>query len=269
MPAPPCTLSRVGSDADDPGVGSDERVRGVLERELARLTSAEPAAMLGLAASAGAQEVRARYLELVKRYHPTRYARRPRDVVRLANEIFVRIKVAYEEASMPREALRQNAPARSERPSSGSYPKLEVDAALARRRRLRSYPVLPSTSQPVETVTQDELVERVKQRDEDRSQRKEAAIDDLRAGRLEKAREALRALLAETPTDKHVRMLLHYTLGREHHALGRSDAARGEYERALAIDPRFEPAQKSLALLRPDKDPEEDRGGLLSRWFRR
>jgi len=259
----------VGSEADDPGVGTDERVRGALERELARLKEGDPVAALGLGADAGAQEIRARYLALVKRYHPTRYARRPREVVRLANEIFLRIKMAYEQASEPREAKRPTT-GRFEKVSSGSYPRLEVDAALARRRRLRSYPVLPATgSQPVETVSQEELALRVKQREEDRGQRREAAVSDLRAGRLDRAREALRALLAENPTDKHIRMLLHYTLGREHHALGRSDAARSEYERALAIDPRFEPAQKSLALLGTDKDPEEDRGSLLSRWFKR
>jgi tetratricopeptide (TPR) repeat protein len=260
----------VGSDADDPGVGTDERVRGVLERDLARLKAGDPVSVLGLTAGAGAQDIRARYLALVKRYHPTRYARRPREVVKLANEIFLRVKVAYEQASGSREAPRAGQPTgRQERLSSGSQPRLEVDAALARRRRLRSYPVLPATgTQPVETVTPDEMAERVKQRDEERVQRRETAINDLRAGRLEQARDGLRALLAETPTDKQVRMLLHYTLGREHHALGRSEAARSEYERALAIDPRFEPAQKSLALLAP-KDPEDDRGGLLSRWFKR
>ncbi len=256
----------MGSEADDPGLGSDERVRELLERELGRLKAGDPLGSLGLPAGAAAQEVRARYLELVKRYHPTRYARRPREVVRLANEVFLRIKLAYEQAGDP---ARRSGAAR-ERLSTGSQPKLAVDEALARRRRLRSYPVLPATgSQPVDTVTPDEMAERVKQREENRRQRLDGAIADLKSGRLEKAREALRGLLSEAPTDKQIRMLLHYTLGREHHAAGRGELARGEYERALAIDPRFEPAQKSLALLGPDRDPDEDRGGLLSRWFRR
>lgn len=259
----------MGSEADDPGVGSDDRVRAVLERELARLKAGDPSAVLGVASGAGSQELRARYLELVKRYHPTRYARRPRDVVRLANEVFVRIKAAYEQASGPSPAHGPQ-PGRREQVQTSSHPRLEVDAALARRRRLRSYPVLPATgSQPVETVTPDEVAARVREREEERKQRQEAALADLRGGRLEKAREALRALLAEAPTDKQLRVLLHYTLGREHHAAGRSESARGEYERALAIDPRFEPAQKSLALLGPDRGPDEERGGLLSRWFRR
>lgn len=259
----------MGSEADDPGVGSDERVRGLLERELARLTRGDAAAALGLPTGAGPQELRARYLELVKRYHPTRYARRPREVVKLANEVFVRIKAAYEEACDPRGRPGQPPPGRGER-ASGSHPRLEVDAALARRRRLRSYPVLPATgTQPVDTVTPDEMAQRVKQRDEERRQRQEAALADLRAGRLEQAREGLRALVADSPTDKHARVLLHYTLGREHHAAGRTESARGEYERALSIDPRFEPAQRSLALLEPGRDPDQERGGLLSRWFRR
>ncbi len=277
----------MGREADDPWVGEDERVRGVLEGELARLSRVDARAALGLAAGAPAAEVRARFLELVKRFHPTRYARRPRQVVRLANEVFLRLKAAYEEVSQPTAAAAtpQHGPRASqkseklERLSPASQPKLEVDAALARRRRLRSYPVLPATaaSPPtppqVETVTPDEMAERVRRRDDERRARCQAAAAELRAGKLEKAREAFRALLAEAPGDKLVRVHLHYTLGREHHAAGRADAARGEYERALSLDPGFEPALKSKSLLEggeEGKQPGEERGGgLISRWFRR
>jgi tetratricopeptide (TPR) repeat protein len=285
-------LGEVGIEADGPWVGDDERVRGVLEAELARLSRVEGLSALGLKAGAPALEVRATFLELVKRYHPTRYARRPREVVRLANEVFLRIKAAYEEASEPAAAgadpqLGRRVTQKSERLeriSPPSQPRLDVDAALARRRRLRSYPVLPGTgatqpvavtqpvTQPVETVTPDEMAARVRRREEERRARSNAAVAELRAGKLDKAREAFRALLAETPTDKQVRVYLHYTLGREHHAAGREDAARGEYERALSIDPAFEPAQKSLALIDggEGKEPGEERGGgLISRWFRR
>ncbi len=281
----------MGIEADGPWVGDDERVRGVLEEELARLSRVEGLSALGLKAGAPVLEVRATFLDLVKRYHPTRYARRPREVVQLANEVFLRIKAAYEEACEPAAAgadpqLGRRVPPKSERLeriSPPSQPRLDVDAALARRRRLRSYPVLPGTAasppvntqavtQPVETVTPDEMAARVRRREEERRARSNAAVADLRAGKLDKAREAFRALLAETPTDKQVRVYLHYTLGREHHAAGREDAARGEYERVLSIDPAFEPAQKSLALIAggEGKEPGEERGGgLISRWFRR
>jgi tetratricopeptide (TPR) repeat protein len=278
----------VGIEADGPWVGDDERVRGVLEAELARLSRVDALSALGLAAGATPLEVRATFLELVKRYHPTRYARRPREVVRLANEVFLRLKAAYEGASEPATAagdpLGRRVTQKSEkleRISPPSQPRLDVDAALARRRRLRSYPVLPGTgvtqpvtqvSQSIETVTPDEMAARVRRREEERRARSNAAVADLRAGKLDKAREAFRALLAETPTDKQVRVYLHYTLGREHHAAGREDAARGEYERALSIDPGFEPAQKSLALIEggEGKEQGEERsGGLISRWFRR
>jgi len=263
----------VGSEADDPGVGSDERVRQRLERELGRLKAADPLGALELPASAAVQDVRARYLELVKRYHPTRYARRPREVVRLANEVFLKLKAAYEAITEPTASdpplgrrVSQKGE-RLERVSPPSQPKLAVDAALARRRRLRSYPVLPS----VDTVRPEEMADRVRRREEDRRQRLLAAIGELRAGRLNEAREILRALLAETPTDSEVRTYLNYTLGREHHAAGRNQAARSEYQRALAIDPGFEPALKSLAILDggEDKEEGEERGGLISRWFRR
>lgn len=277
-------MCEVGREADDPWVGDDAHVRGVLESELARLSRVDAHAALGLAVGAAPHEIRARFLELVKRYHPTRYARRPREVVRLANEVFLRLKAAYESAGEPAAAdpqLGRRVTQKSEkleRISPSSQPRLEVDAALARRRRLRSYPVLPGTgaatpvgTQPVETVTPDEMAERVRKRDEERRSRFQAAVGDLRAGKLDRARESFRALLAETPTDKQVRVFLHYTLGREHHAAGRDDAARGEYERALAIDPAFEPAQKSMSLLAggEGKEPGPERGGLISRWFRR
>lgn len=274
----------MGREADDPWVGDDARVRGALEGELARLSSADAFAALGVAAGAPAQEIRGRFLDLVKRYHPTRYARRPREVVRLANEIFLKVKAAYEtavgepsagEPQLGRRVTRKSD--RLERVSPPSQPKLDLDAALARRRRLRSYPVLPATgatqprSQPVETVTPDEMAERVRRREEEKRKRFETAIGELRAGRLDKAREIFRGLLAETPTDKQVRTYLHYTIGREHHAGGREKAARSEYERALSIDARFEPALKSVAILDggDDKEPNEERGGLISRWFRR
>jgi len=275
-------LGLVRTGAGDPSVGDDGRVRGVLEDELARLSGADAFTALGLAAGAPPHEVRASFLALVKRYHPTRYARRPRDVVRLANEVFFRLKAAYEAASEqssePAPAGRRRMNRRSERLeqiSPPSRPKLDVDTALARRRRLRSYPVLPATGTPqtVETITPEEMAERVRRLEEERSARCEAAAGELRAGRLEKAREAFRALLAELPGDKRVRAYLHYTLGREHQAAGRDELARGEYERALALEPRFEPAQKSMAVLAggaDDNGREEERGGgLLSRWFRR
>jgi tetratricopeptide (TPR) repeat protein len=274
----------VGREADDPWVGDDDRVRGGLEEELARLSDADAFAALGVAAGATAQEIRGRFLDLVKRYHPTRYARRPREVVGLANEVFLKIKTAYETAAAeptapdPQVSRRVTQKSeRLERISPPTQPKLDLDAALARRRRLRSYPVLPGTgmtqplTQPIETVTPDEMADRVRRREEEKRERFQTAIGELRAGRLDKAREIFRALLAETPTDKQVRTYLHYTLGREHHAGGREQAARSEYERALSIDPKFEPALKSVAILdgAEDKEPAEERGGLISRWFRR
>lgn len=265
---------------DDPWVGDDGRVRGVLEEELARLSGADAFSALGLPAGAPPHELRARFLALVKRYHPTRYARRPREVVRLANEVFVRLKAAYEAAAseasgdpqLGRQVTRKSE--RLERMSPRSQPKLEVDAALARRRRLRSYPVLPATGTPqtIETVTPEQVAERVRQRDEERRARMQAAVGELRAGKLEKAREAFRALVAEAPTDKQARVHLHYALGREHHAAGRDELARSEYERALAIDPRFEPAHRSMSLLaagEAETERDQERGGLISRWFRR
>ena len=268
------------------GSVSDESVRATLEQELRRLTGARPLAALGLADCASAEMVRARFLELTKRHHPNRFARRPPDILRLANEVFLRLKEAYERVARDQPADSNPSRRITEKSrrlqdlSPSTQPKLDVDAALARRRRLRSHPGLPATgatpppqvddeiTSPIPLVTQQELLERVRRRDEEHKDRFRAAVHDLRVGRLEVALQAFRALLAESPTDKSVRTYLHYSLGREHHAAGRSAEARAEYEKALSIDPSFEAAQKSLGLLGEPARGEE-RGGLISRFFRR
>jgi tetratricopeptide (TPR) repeat protein len=62
---------------------------------LERLATASPFDALGLTHKATGAEIRASFLKLTKQYHPSRYARMDRDVVRLANEVFLRVKDAY------------------------------------------------------------------------------------------------------------------------------------------------------------------------------
>jgi tetratricopeptide (TPR) repeat protein len=67
-----------------------------LRAEAARLAAAHPFAALSVDPGAGRAEIRARFLELTKRYHPNRYARQEAETRRVANEVFLAIKRAYE-----------------------------------------------------------------------------------------------------------------------------------------------------------------------------
>ncbi len=56
-----------------------------------------PYAALSIAESAGAEEVRAAFLQLTKQFHPARFGRMSGEVHRLANEVFLGIKEAHDE----------------------------------------------------------------------------------------------------------------------------------------------------------------------------
>jgi hypothetical protein len=80
----------------------DGALRDELSRELARLRASTPFEVLGVAAEASIAEVRASFLALTKRLHPNRFARRDPSILRLANEIFLLVRAAYEKARAPR-----------------------------------------------------------------------------------------------------------------------------------------------------------------------
>ena len=278
----------------------DGAVQAMLERELERLRASDAFGALGLQETASASTVRARFLELTHVYHPNRFARRAPPVLKLANEVFLLVRKAYERASDPDAPRRITlATEKLERLPSAtglaprSQPKLAVDAALMRKRqelaaisRAASAPMTapapaavpaatPAPSQPTQRMaaltpaaSAAEVVERARKREEEQQERFRAAVADLRAGKLLRARDALRLLVSENPHEKRYRVYMHYATGRDHHAGGRAEEARAEYERALAIDPSFEAAQQSLALLTPD-DPGPESRGRLSRWFKR
>ena len=276
-------ISGVGGSPDELIAGDDDVVRGALGRELDRLRAAAAHEALGLPAGADPAEVRARFLEITRRYHPNRFARRPPDVLRRANEVFLLYRRAYEQARLPP----GEAPAPPGRPpravseriekldrlSPPSQPSLAVDAALARRRRTRSHPGFAASTAgatpPPAKVSAAELAERAHRQEAEQRERLRAALGEIRAGHLAGAQQALRALLAERPQDRAVRCALHYAIGREHHAAGRSAEARAEYERVLGWDPGHQEARSSLALLSEPEPAGRGGGGILSRWFKK
>ncbi len=56
-------------------------------------------------------QVRTAFLELTKTYHPAKFARMPNDVYKLANEVFLGLRAAYDQLSRPRNSpVRQSGP---------------------------------------------------------------------------------------------------------------------------------------------------------------
>ncbi|HKE13281.1 MAG TPA: J domain-containing protein [Kofleriaceae bacterium] len=275
----------------------DGAVRSALGQELKRLKGvAEPAAALGVGADASAGDVRARFLALVKAYHPNRFARRPPDIKKLANEVFLHLRRAHQRMTdrQPAQLAPPSAPsaagaaagaaaigtspagaqaaaavaARASEVSPPSQPKLDVDAALAaRRRRVRSNPSSPTTGPMAGPV---QVLERVRRRDIEHKERFQTALADLGRGQLESARNALRTLAAESPSDRRFRAYLHYVTGRMHEAAGRASDALAEYDRALSFDPDLEPARGSRQVLGGGDKPDGGGGaGRRGRWFRK
>lgn len=203
--------------------GADADVRVHLERTLARVRGARPHVVLGVARSEGGDAVRAAFLDATKSFHPTRYARRSVEVQKLANELFLTIKAAYDElsraaganraetvpAGMPEVAPASTAPAPS--------PQASAPAASAAR----------AASDP-------------------RFREAAVLIDRKEYG---PARAKLAGLLSEFPGDVAVRAHYHYAAGGEYLAMGRNRLALSELKRALIADPTFEPARRAAAKL--------------------
>ncbi len=296
-------MSGVGEIVDGILAADDGAVGVALGQELIRLQGAAgPAAALGVPEDASAADVRARFLAVVKLYHPNRFARRPAEVIKVANEVFLLLRRAYQRLAEPAGStdLRpaQGAPgaaaaapaaggvaaggvaqapaaaaaARASEISPPSQPRLDVDAALAaRRRRPRSQPSLPATGGP--TSQGIELLGRARRRDTEQKERFQGALVDLSHGRLPSARTALRTLVAESPSDRRFRAHLHYVTGRMHESAGRLAEAVAEYDSALRFDADLELARESRDLLtrKPSRgEPEGDGGaGRFGRWFRK
>jgi len=277
----------VGEIADGILAADDCAVRAALGQELTRLRAAEPAAALGIASGASTEEQRARFLALVKLYHPNRFARRPSDICKLANEVFLLIRRAYqkvgERPAAERLAATQAPPppgngtasaaaavvaARASEISPPSQPKLDVDQALAaRRRRARSQPSSSPGGGGGSPATVD-LLQGARRREEEQRARFQAALADLGRGELPNALSALRKLAAETPSDRRYRAFLHYVTGRIHESAGRAPEAVAEYDRALAFDPDLQPARSSREQL--TGSPSAGAGaGRIGRWFRK
>lgn len=109
-----------------------------LQRTLDRLVTQHAFAVLGVDVQADAAAIRAAFLAATKKYHPSRYARQDREVRRLANEVFLRIKEAYTLLSNERAASRlreQLAPSDRQPAASQADPVTQRGAAPRPRPR--------------------------------------------------------------------------------------------------------------------------------------
>lgn len=77
--------------------GATERLRRIaILRDMQRRLRHSPAEALGVAPTASATEVRSAFMSLTKQYHPTKFARLDEATMKLANEVFLQLREAYE-----------------------------------------------------------------------------------------------------------------------------------------------------------------------------
>lgn len=135
---------------------------------------------------------------------------------------------------------------------------------MASQRRSKTPTPIPVAKKPA-TRDPASVTAQIQDREEKRKEAFRAATALLRQGQLSSAKEMFRQLAIENPNERRYRVLMHYTWGRELHAAGRDEEALAEYNRALGLDPAFEPALKSVASLRLDGGKKQP--GLLSKFF--
>ncbi len=260
--------------------GTDDEVRLYLERELSRLEDEDPFAALGVAYDADDGAVRAAFLTATKQLHPNRFARRDREVLRVANEVYLRVKDAYhaiQEAAQRRALLA--------RLGKGTAPK-RVAAGTADPTAAPAPP--PAAETPDPAARDERRVRRIAARRR-RLARQMTGADDLKQQVLAREREVeeefvrgkrlllegndadgavalFRQLAANHTSERRYRMWLHFALGRQHQAASDHGRARDEYRRALEVDPTFVLAQEALTKL-PAEAPQKK--GLFSKLFHR
>ena len=61
----------------------------------------DPYEALGVVPTSPPADVRSRFLELTKQYHPARFARMAIEIQKLANEVFLSLRGAHDQLSRP------------------------------------------------------------------------------------------------------------------------------------------------------------------------
>jgi hypothetical protein len=91
--------------------GATERLRrSAILRDMQRRLKRDAAEALGVAADAKPAAIRAAFMALTKQYHPVKFARLDEATVRLANEVFLALREAYEGLYHPAPSRGSSAP---------------------------------------------------------------------------------------------------------------------------------------------------------------
>jgi tetratricopeptide (TPR) repeat protein len=280
------TTSSGGEASDGSNIGAS------LQLELERLATANPFEALRVSYEAATDDIRASFLQLTKKYHPNRYARMDREVIKLANEVFLRVKDAYTrlaDDAQRAKLLDMFAPKPKPRPAAPAADNGHQRAVTATwrgspgekqtptsRRSARGTPSRAKSRKPQPTpgrtasgtgstrtrqgpapaATAGDIAAGLQDTVRRRNDEYEMALRMLTQGRYHDARVVFHKIAAEEPQTKKYRVQLHYAWGLEHEDAGKFDDARREYERALAVDPEFKRAHEAL-----DKLPGDKKGG--------
>jgi hypothetical protein len=110
--------------ADFEQAGATERLRRVaILRDMQRRLKRSPAEALGVEENVPAAAVRSAFMELTKQYHPAKFARLDEATVKLANEVFLQLREAYETlTARARAGAPQEDPARKPEPPRPGKP---------------------------------------------------------------------------------------------------------------------------------------------------
>jgi tetratricopeptide (TPR) repeat protein len=135
-----------GADRQDSGALERE-----LERELERIRQLDAHGILGLRPDADGEAVRRAFFDAARRYHPSRFARCDRQVVRLANEVFLAFKAAYASISVAAGVTASAPPDRAPtgpRAEPVTAPAVAVPARAARAGTVQGVPPVAGTASP-------------------------------------------------------------------------------------------------------------------------
>jgi curved DNA-binding protein CbpA len=239
----------------------------------------DPVSALGVSSNASADDLRAAFLELTKRFHPVRFGRMALDIQKMSNEVFLALRAAHD--ALAKAVRRQSGPiptARSAVPPSSpipvvpavqggrahpsSPPRLSPRSAAPNEIVERASIMSPAAatpaqgpkpalrpaaaapaSRPISTIRPVATNQHVTPRDES------AVVDLLTRQQWDQARTALHQLAARDPSSKRIRALACYARGREAQLEGRVDDARVELHDALDLDPELSLAKTALTEL--------------------
>jgi tetratricopeptide (TPR) repeat protein len=247
---------------------TDEQAKPFLQNMQRKLTQGAASAF-GLPTTASPEQVRSVFLSLTKQFHPVKFARCSSDIQRLANEVFLSIRLAQNGfpatgqaemerakrplASPPNDASAQRNPARvSNRaitpvvtpvlnPSANAISAVSTAGKLSAVQRPTATPrsnLGAQVTTPTLPVTPfDEASAFV------------TAKGLLRQRRWHDAISEFSTLIARAPGESAYRAMIAYARGRLAQDISKYDDARLEYNRALALEPQFAAAQAAIESL--------------------